>query len=233
MSTTIADSLPALTLYTSPTPNGWKVSIALEELGIPYKIHSINLGDSEQKQSWFLNINPNGRIPAITDHKHGDFNVFESGAILLWLVENYDQNHQLWPRDPKDQSETVQWLMFQVGGVGPMQGQAGHFIKFAPENIPYGIKRYTEETKRLYNVLNNHLKDKKYLVNNQLTIADIANFAWIILHKLLDINVDEFPHLKAWLERILARPAVKRGLVMPRKSELLESVLHKAELPNS
>ncbi|KAJ1963285.1 Glutathione S-transferase 2 [Dispira parvispora] len=226
-----ADSQPALTLYTAATPNGWKIAIALEELGIPYKTYLVNLFDNEQKQPWFLKINPNGRVPAITDHKHGDFNVFESGAILHWLVENYDSGHKLWPQDSKHQSETMQWLMFQMGGVGPMQGQAGHFVKFAPEKVPYGIKRYTDETKRLYGVLNDHLKGKEYLVNNQLTIADIANFSWILIHGSLDIDIKEFPHLKAWLERILARPAVKRGLCVPVKHEFLDATMQKAGLP--
>jgi len=205
-----------ITLFTAGTPNGTKISIALEELGLKYDVKAIDLGKNEQKEEWFLKINPNGRIPAITDHKRGNFNVFESGAILLYLVEHYDLEGKLFPKDSNARSEVVQWLMFQVSGVGPMQGQAHHFYRFAPEKVEYGIKRYQDETKRLYSVLEDQLKKTgNFLAANQFTIADIATFTWVRFHFWAGVSLQTFPHVQKWVETIEARPTVKKGLDVP------------------
>ncbi|GES86039.1 glutathione S-transferase [Rhizophagus clarus] len=202
---------PDITLYTAGTPNGVK--------------------DEEQKQPWFLKINPNGKIPAITDHSRGDFNVFESGAIMIYLCEHYDPEGKLLPKDPDSRSQVIQWIMFQMGGIGPMQGQAGHFNNYAPEEIPYAIKRYTEETKRLYSVLNNALEGKEYLVDNKFTLADAISFPWVRAHFLTGISsIDEFPNLKTWIERIYARPAVKKGLNVPTPDKVQEFTEHPEKL---
>eukprot|EP01112_Ceratiomyxa_fruticulosa_P023230 TRINITY_DN879_c0_g1_i4.p1 TRINITY_DN879_c0_g1~~TRINITY_DN879_c0_g1_i4.p1 ORF type:complete len:238 (-),score=66.34 TRINITY_DN879_c0_g1_i4:125-838(-) len=203
------------TLYTASTPNGTKISIALEELGLKYETKTIDLGKNEQKEEWFLKINPNGRIPALVDHKNGDFNVFESGAILLYLVERYDPEGKLYPKDGNARSEVVQWLMFQMAGVGPMQGQAHHFYRYAPEKIEYGIKRYQDETKRLYSVLERQLSTSDYLAANQFTIADIATFTWVRFHFWAGVSLESFPHVQKWIDRIEARPAVQKGLNTP------------------
>ncbi len=155
---------PAIELLTSATPNGQKISIFLEELNIPYKASYINLSASEQKTPSFLKINPNGRIPAIIDHSRNAFPVFESGAIFLYLAEHYDTEYKFTFEDPDEKSEMVQWLFFQNAGVGPMQGQANHFFRYAPEEIKYGIERYQNETKRLYSVLERRLEGREYLV---------------------------------------------------------------------
>jgi glutathione S-transferase len=206
---------PNITLYTAGTPNGQKASATLEVLGVPYATKAIDLGKNEQKEEWYLKINPNGRIPAIIDHSNDDFVVFESGAIMLYLVQNYDPNHKLWPKDSKLQSQVVQWLMFQMGGIGPMQGQAGHFIRFAPEKIQYGIDRYLNETKRLYSVIEGQLAGRDYLIGDQFTIADIANFTWISKGHLLGIDLSEFPNIEKWTDRIGKDSAVIKGLKVP------------------
>ena len=152
-------------LFTAATPNGWKVSIALEELGLPYTVRPISLGKLEQKEEWFLKINPNGRIPAIIDHDNGDFAVFESGAILIYLAE---KTGKLLPTEPKARSRVLQWLMFQMGGVGPMMGQANVFFRYAPEKIPYAIERYQRESRRLFEVLERQLKDHHYIAERRI-----------------------------------------------------------------
>jgi glutathione S-transferase len=162
-----------------------------------------------------LKINPNGRIPAIVDHSNGDFAVFESGAILLYLVQNYDPEHKLWPKDPKLQSEVVQWLMFQMGGVGPMQGQANHFVCYAPEKVEYGITRYTNETKRLYSVLESRLQGRQYLVGDQLTIADIATVPWVSESFAIGINLSDYPNVNNWFNTIENVPEVIKGYNVP------------------
>ncbi|KAJ1984477.1 hypothetical protein H4R34_000624 [Dimargaris verticillata] len=220
-----SDSDAPITLYTFETPNGWKPSIVLEELNVRYNVKRLDISTNAQKEPWFLKINPNGRIPAIVDHQHGEFRVFESGAILLWLVQNYDPEHKLWPSDPKLQSEVMQWVMFQMAGVGPMQGQANHFALFTKEKVPYAIERYKNETKRLYMVLESQLDGQEYLVNNQYTIADITNFTWVLLHQLLDLDISDLPNLKAWLKRIAARPAVEKGLKVPQASKFMSDCL--------
>lgn len=201
-------------LYSASTPNGRKISIMLEELGIPYTVHPINLDKLEQKQEWFLKINPNGRIPAIIDKDNEDFTVFESGAILIYLAE---KTGKLLPKDPKEKSTVIQWLMFQMGGVGPMQGQAGVFLKYAPEKIPFAINRYQNETKRLYSVLDRRLSDSKFLGGKDLSIADIATWPWVNIHDWVEISLDEFPNLKRWNNELEKRPAFIKGKDIPNK----------------
>lgn len=198
-------------LYTSATPNGWKASILLEELGVPYELHAISLSKQEQKTPGYLKINPNGRIPAIVDRDEGNFAVFESGAILIYLAEKYGR---FMPRDVKGRSEVIQWVMFQMGGIGPMQGQANVFFRYALEKIPYAIERYQTETKRLYRVLEARLEGREYLCG-EYSIADIANWSWVSIHFWAGVEIEDLPNVKAWIERIRARPAVQRGIVVP------------------
>ncbi|SHG84576.1 glutathione S-transferase [Hydrocarboniphaga daqingensis] len=198
-------------LYTAATPNGWKASILLEELAVPYQVHAVSLSRGDQKQPDYLKINPNGRIPAIVDRDAGDFAVFESGAILIYLAEKYGR---LLPADVKGRSQVIQWLMFQMGGIGPMQGQANVFFRYAPEKIPYAIDRYQAETKRLYRVLDTQLQGREFLCGDY-SIADIANWTWVSLHDWAGVSIDDLSALQAWVERIRARPAVQRGIVIP------------------
>ncbi|KAJ3011845.1 UNVERIFIED_CONTAM: hypothetical protein HDU68_001490 [Siphonaria sp. JEL0065] len=218
----------SITLYTVGTPNGQKVSIALEELkarySLDYKTHPISFAKNEQKEEWFLKINPNGRIPAIVDHSRGDFAVFESGAILLYLAEHYDPDHYLLSADPNKRSEAIQWLMWQMGGLGPMQGQANHFNRYAPEKIPYGIKRYQDETARLYSVLERQLSDGREYLTGEYSIADIASFGWVAVHEwATNKTLEEFPLLDAWLHRIALRPAVVAGMNVPVQNDLIKN----------
>jgi GST-like protein len=198
-------------LLTATTPNGWKVSIALEELGLPYQVRPINLGANEQKEEWFLSINPNGRIPAIIDHDNGDFAVFESGAILLYLAE---KTGKLLPADPKGRSVAIQWLMFQMGGIGPMMGQANVFYRYAPEKIEYAINRYQKESRRLFEVLDRRLSQNEFLAG-EYSIADIATWPWVQLYEWSGLNIDGLSNLKRWLDTIAARPAVQKGKNIP------------------
>lgn len=198
-------------LYTAATPNGHKISIALEELELPYALHALDLPDGPQKQPWFLAINPNGRIPAIVDRAAGDFAVFESGAILIYLAE---KTGRLMPSDAKGRSLVLQWLMFQMGGVGPMMGQANVFFRYLPEKIPAAIERYQGESKRLLRVLDKRLAEHEYLAGDY-SIADIANWAWARTHKWSGVDVDDLPHLQRWLAAVGSRPAVKRGIQLP------------------
>ncbi len=206
-------------LYTAATPNGYKASIALEELELPHTVHPVNLSKLEQKEESFLKLNPNGRIPVIVDRENDDHVVFESGAILLYLAE---KTGRLLPADPAARSQVIQWLMFQMGGIGPMQGQANVFYRYAPEPIPYAIERYQNETRRLYEVLDRRLAGRDYLVGDY-SIADIASFTWVSTHEWSGVSLDGLGHVRRWLDRIEARPAVQRGLVVPeprdRKSE--------------
>jgi GST-like protein len=198
-------------LYTSPTPNGWKASIMLEETGLPYEVKPIDLGKLVQKEDWFLKINPNGRIPAIVDREAGDFPVFESGAILVYLAE---KSGQLLPADAKGRSVAMQWLMFQMGGVGPMQGQANVFFRYAPEKIPFAIERYQNETRRLYEVLDRRLGEAEFLAGDY-SIADIATWPWVRIHGWSGVEVEGLPHLERWMEAVSSRPAVERGVAIP------------------
>ncbi|KAJ5623846.1 glutathione S-transferase II [Penicillium lagena] len=205
-----------VTLYTGSTPNGIKVPILLEELGLEYKLYPVQMRANEQKQPWFLEINPNGRIPAITDiwTDGQQIRVFESGAILEYIVDRYDKDHKFsYPKDSRDQWEVKSWLMWQMGGLGPMQGQLEHFKRYAAENIEYGINRYLNETRRLYRTMDTHLAKSPhgFLVGNRLTIADIACWGWISNYALDGVYLDEFPDLEKWLDNLSKRPGFEKG----------------------
>ncbi|SPO07394.1 related to glutathione S-transferase GstA [Cephalotrichum gorgonifer] len=208
--------VPDITLYTWLTANGVKISIGLEELSLPYKIVEIDISANKQKAPGFLEINPNGRIPAITDN---GLRVFESGAILLYLADKYDLKRILsYEPGTAEYYEQLSWLMFQMGGVGPMQGQANHFRLFAGVYSEYGINRYMNETKRLYSVLNSRLECSPFLAGPKYTVADIANYAWVRYGPIaLEIDLGEFPALKRWHDGIHSRDATQRGLAVPRK----------------
>jgi GST-like protein len=201
-------------LYTAATPNGHKISIALEELALPYELHALELSKNQQKEPGFLAINPNGRIPAIVDRDADNFAVFESGAILIYLAE---KTGQLLPQDVKGRSRVIQWLMFQMGGVGPMMGQANVFFRYFPEKIQPAIDRYQGESKRLFRVLDDHLKNHEYLAGDY-SIADIANWAWVRTHRWSGVEIDDLPYLKRWLDAIRLRPAVQKGIATPPSS---------------
>ncbi|MFP4538033.1 MAG: glutathione S-transferase family protein [Dichotomicrobium sp.] len=209
-----------LELYTAATPNGHKASVTLEELGLPYSVHAIDLGAGEQKEDWFLEISPNGRIPAIVDRSEDGFAVFESGAILVYLAE---KTGQLLPADAKGRSVTLQWLMFQIGGLGPMMGQANVFHRYWREKIPPVIARYQNESRRLFEVLDARLAESRWLAGDDYTIADIANWCWARTHEWSGVSVDGLDNLQRWLDEIRARPAVQRGICVPRREEALET----------
>jgi GSH-dependent disulfide-bond oxidoreductase len=199
-------------LYTAATPNGWKISIALEELGLPYTVHPLAFSTQEQKQEWFLKLNPNGRIPAIVDRGNDDFAIFESGAILIYLAE---QTGRLMPKDIKGRSRVIQWLMFQMAGIGPMMGQANVFLRYAPEKIPYAIDRYQREVRRLFEVLERQLATHEYVAGEEYSIADIAHWSWISGYEWSGVNIDGLPQLARWMNMIGERPAVQRGRAVP------------------
>jgi len=199
-------------LYTAATPNGRKVSIMLEEIGLNYTVHDIDLGAGEQKTPEFLAMNPNGRIPVIKDRDNGDFVVFESGAILIYLAE---KTGQLLPKEEKARSRVIQWLMFQMGGLGPMMGQANVFFRYFPEKIPAAIHRYQHESLRLLTVLDGQLTGRDYLCD-EYSIADIASWAWVVRHEWSGIDIDHLTQLQAWINRLAQRPAVARGRDVPR-----------------
>ena len=213
-------------LLTAGTPNGHKISIALEELQLDYKVRSIALDKREQKQGWFLALNPNGRIPVIIDHNNGGFVVFESGAILIYLAE---LTGQLLPRDARERSVVMQWLMFQMGGLGPMMGQSNVFTRYAEQKIEYAIERYQKETRRLLEVLNTRLAGHEYLAG-AYSIADIANFAWARGHKWSGVEIDGLEHLQRWLTAIGERPAVERGLQVPAGTLAKDNFENTAEI---
>ena len=202
-------------LYTAATPNGWKASITLEELDLPYTLHAIDLSSGEQKKPWFTAINPNGRIPAIIDRGNDDFAVFESGAVMIYLAEKAGR---LLPADEKGRSRVIQWLMFQMGGVGPMMGQANVFNRYFPEKIPAAIDRYLRESRRLFEVLDGHLADHEYLAGDY-SIADIANWSWVHIHEWPGVDVGGLDHLKRWMDAIAARPAVQAGRSRPPREQ--------------
>jgi GST-like protein len=199
-------------VYSWATPNGHKVHIMLEECGLPYRVHGIDIGAGDQFKPEFLAISPNNKIPAITDPDGPDgkpISLFESGAILLYLA---GKTGRFLPKSTCGKYEVLQWLMFQMGGVGPMLGQTHHFRIYAPEKIPYAIERYSNEAKRLYGVMNKQLGKSKYIAGPEYTIADIAIFPWLRSWKNQGISWDDFPHLKGWFDEIAARPAVMRGV---------------------
>lgn len=202
--------------YTWATPNGWKISTTLEELGLPYTVHPIDIGKGEQKKPEFLKINPNGRIPAIVDREEDNFAVFESGAIMIYLAE---KTGKLMPTDRKGRSRVIQWLMFQMSGVGPMQGQANVFFRYFPEKIPAAIQRYQNETRRLYTVLESRLQESEYLAGDY-SIADIATWAWVRSYEWAGVSVEGLPQLQRWLAAIEQRPAAQRGLKIPHELKL-------------
>ncbi len=212
-------------LYTAPTPNGWKASIALEELGIPYEVHVVNLMAGDQKKPEYLRINPNGRIPAIVDRDEEGFAVFESGAILIYLAEKAGR---LLPADRRGRSRVIQWLMFQMGGVGPMMGQANVFYRYFPEKIQPAIDRYQHESRRLFDVLNGRLADAEWLAGDY-SIADIANWSWVRTYKWSGVSVDGLAHLQRWLAAMNARPACRRGVDVPFPMPPLEDDTKGAE----
>ena len=199
-------------VYTWPTPNGHKVHIMLEECGLPYRVHPVNIGAGDQFKPEFLKISPNNKIPAIVDSVGPDgqpISLFESGAILLYLAS---KTGKLLPKTDRQKFEVLQWLMFQMGGVGPMLGQAHHFRLYAPEKIPYAIERYTNEARRLYGVMNKRLAKSRDIGGAEYSIADIAIFPWLRSWKNQGIDWNDYPHLKGWFDEIGARPAVRRGV---------------------
>ena len=199
-------------LHSFPTPNGWKVSIALEELELPYRFVPVNIARGEQFEPAFLAISPNNRVPAIVDHDPpggGEpISVFESGAILLYLAE---KTGRLLPTDLRRRVAATEWLMWQMGGLGPMLGQHGHFKVYAPEPIPYAQERYANEARRLYRILNGRLAGRDFLAD-EYSVADIACFGWVKLHEMHEIPLAEYPEVARWFEKLDARPAVQRGL---------------------
>jgi len=205
-------------LYTAPTPNGHKVSILLEELGVQYNVHAIDFSKNEQKTPEYLKLNPNGRIPTIVDRDNNDFVVFESGAILIYLAEKYGR---FMPTDTIGRSRVIQWVMFQMAGLGPMQGQANVFLRYFPEKLPAVIERYQNETRRLYGVVEKQLQTRDYLCDDY-SIADIASWSWVNFHEWAGLSLDDVPRMKDWFERIGKRPAVDRGLCVPggKKSDV-------------
>ena len=199
-------------LFTAATPNGWKISIALEEMALPYTLRLLNLSKLEQKEEWFLKINPNGRIPAIVDHDNDDFAVFESGAILIYLAE---KTGKFLPSEPKARSRVLQWLMFQMGGVGPMMGQANVFFRYAPEKIPYAIDRYQREVRRLFEVMERQLANHEYIAGPDYSIADMALWSWIAGYGWSGVQIEGLTQLNRWMDLIGTRPAAQRGRNIP------------------
>ena len=230
----MASAKPDLILYTSGTPNGQKVSITMEELGLPYKVENIQISKNVQKEEWFLKINPNGRIPALVDRTPGpgdkprEKRIFESGAMMLYLCQRYDPDHKLsFPYDSDEYWEVVEWLVWMQSGLGPMQGQANHFYRYAPEKIQYGIDRYQTETKRLYQVLEDRLEQESksgskgsWIVGDKMTIADLACWSWINWDVWAGVDVKQFKYLSEWATKINERPAIQRGLDVPEPFEM-------------
>ena len=203
-------------LYTWKTSNGRKASIMLEELGVPYEVHPINIGAGEQFDPEFLKISPNNRIPAIIDPEGPDgqpLRLFESGAILIYLAEKFKS--PLLPTDPRYRITVIQWLMWQMGGVGPMFGQIHHFNRAAKEDVPYAKKRYSDETRRLYGVMDKRLGESEYLGGPDYTIADIATYPWTVRYEWQEVDLNEFPNVKRWFDVVSARPAAQTGLEIP------------------
>ena len=203
-------------LYTASTMNGWKPTIFLEEAGVPYDLTYIDFSKKEQKSEWYMKLNPNGRIPTIVDRSNNDFVVFESGAILWYLAEKYGK---FLSEDPNERSETLQWVMFQMGGIGPMMGQAMYFQRIAAKQgheDPFAIKRYVEESRRLLEVLNTRLEGRDYLVGDAFSIADITTYPWARAYYWAKVNVEGLPHLQSWFNRIDQRDATQRALEIPK-----------------
>lgn len=206
-------------LYTASTPNGWKASVTLEELGLPYNVHPMNLQAGDQKEDWFLKICPNGRIPAIVDTGNDNFAVFETGAIMIYLAE---KTGRLLPTDVKGRSQVIQWLMFQMGGIGPMMGQANVFYRYFPEKIQPAIDRYQNESRRLCEVLDRRLGESEWLAD-EFSIADIANWCWVRTYKWSGLELDDLSNLKRWRDAIRERPACQRGIEVPARLANMEN----------
>jgi glutathione S-transferase len=204
-------SRTVIDLYTAPTPNGWKASVTLEELELPYETHALDLSKNEQKQEWYLAINPNGRIPAIVDREAGDLAVFESGAVMIYLAEKAGR---LLPADGPGRTRVIQWLMFQMGGVGPMMGQANVFFRYFPEKLQPAIDRYQNESRRLFEVLERRLGESEWLAD-EFSIADIANWCWVRTYKWSGVPIDGLENLRRWLDAMRERPACQRGVEVP------------------
>jgi GST-like protein len=207
-------------LYFAPTPNGWKISVMLEECGLPYRVFPVNITRGEQLKAEFLKLSPNGRIPAIIDRDPPDggeaIAMFESGAILRYLAEKAGR---FYPADLRARHNVEQWLMWQMSGLGPMLGQNGHFLLYAPEKIPYAIERYGREASRLYGVLDGELGRTGAFIAGEYSIADIACFPWIMTHKAQGLSLDEYPHLKRWFAEVRARPAVQKGVALGKSEK--------------
>ena len=216
-------------LHYWTTPNGHKITIFLEEAGLPYRIRPVNIGRGEQFDPDFLAIAPNNRIPAIVDDDPGDggqpISVFESGAILVYLAA---KTGKFLPRDTRAWVDVLQWLMWQMGGLGPMAGQNHHFVQYAPERIPYAMDRYVKETARLYGVLNKRLADREFVAGDY-SIADMACYPWIVPHKRQQQNLDDFPHLRRWFDTIRARPAVERAYELAKTVNVKPTVDEEAK----
>ncbi len=206
-------------LYTAPTPNGYKVSICLEELSMPYEVHVVNILAGEQKKPEYLKLNPNGRIPTIVDRDEDDFAVFESGAILIYLAEKAGR---LLPTDRKGRSRVIQWLMFQMAGIGPMMGQANVFYRYFPEKIQPAIDRYQNECRRLFEVLDRRLGENEWLADDY-SIADIATWPWVRTYKWSGVRIDGLDNLKRWMDAMAARPACQKGIEVPFRLPDLDS----------
>jgi GSH-dependent disulfide-bond oxidoreductase len=203
------------TLHTWGTPNGHKASIMLEEIGAKYEVKPVNIGKGDQFDPEFLALNPNHKIPVLTDPNGPDgkpITLIESGAILVYLA---GKSGRFLPADERGKFEALQWLMFQMGSVGPMLGQAHHFLRFAPQPVPYGIQRYWAEAKRIYGVLNTRLEGRAYLAGDEYSIADIATWPWLRRYDLQYIDLGDYPNVKRWFDEIAKRPAVKRGIKVP------------------
>ncbi|MCS3389932.1 glutathione S-transferase N-terminal domain-containing protein [Burkholderia thailandensis] len=212
-------------LYYWTTPNGHKITMFLEEAGLPYRIVPVNIGRGEQFEPDFLRIAPNNRIPALVDHAPADggepLSIFESGAILLYLA---DKIGRFIPADLRGRNEALQWLFWQVGGLGPMAGQNHHFVQYAPEPLPYAIERYVKETSRLYGVLNKHLSDGREYIAHEYSIADMASYPWIVPHERQRQRLEDFPFLAAWFARVAERPATVRAYARAKEINAAQTV---------
>jgi len=201
-------------LYTWNTPNGRKITVMLEEIGLPYRVHGVDINKNDQFKPDFLRISPNNKIPAIVDSDGPGgtpYSLFESGAILIYLAE---KTGKLLSQDARRRMDTIQWLMFQMASVGPMFGQAHHFLRFAPEKVPYAMKRYSDETRRIYGVMHNRLGESPWLAGPDYSIADIATYPWVARYEFQEVKLEEFPNVKRWFDEMGARPAVKKGMAV-------------------
>ena len=205
-------------LYTDSTPNGWKASVMLEEIELKYQCKHVDILKGDQKEEWFLKICPNGRIPAIIDKENNDLAIFESGAILLYLGE---KTGKLLPQESRAKSQVVQWLMFQMGGIGPMMGQSNVFFRYFPEKLPAVIQRYQNECRRLFEVLDRQLENRDYLCG-EYSIADIANWCWVRIHQWGGSDISSLDNLLGWINRMEQRPACKKGVCVPHEIDFSE-----------